>query len=614
MLGVDIDSRRRMNDLVHGKKVNPNKRKKRDTDSDVSDGVQLEQYPVDHVATIAMNMRESLGLDAGDEPSVEWIASNRDKVVNFIVNTASPRLKEIGDIIRERIESGEKCAVRSRTFKHISVLPVASMTPHFLHLDVMAFDGIVREIYAARRRRKSVENKGKPEDEEDEEEPKENEGKPEDDKERDPEAWSVIFNSPEKLLTKAQRQRGYFFTGTVDTDGISVSFHFRRPKFEDELRQEEGTKEKKEASKAKKRKRESEHLSDEPVETDKSQSGPSSSRPSPSVCISETNGDEDDRDVATRHAISVAMGRSENDRVVAIDPGRSNIIFGVERIRNTDDPGGPSAWIKKPWKFTRGQFEHEGYIKRSRHLHAEWNKPIQSMLDALSLTSKRDPSFDGFRRYALCVKEHFAKIADNYATPEMKRLRFTLYSKKRSTVSRAVSRILRGTSKTDKGRRLIVAYGDGRFASTGRGESGVPVKTIRREFEKQLRRMNNGSTLVSIDEWGTSKILAKRFMLDENDENEDRRTAPVRGVVVDQTKVPVDVGKGVREVRGLVWHGTANNRGFFIDRDLNGASNILELFESLIQVPSRPSRFVNNHKAVERLPAVVVYKMIGRNS
>lgn len=236
------------------------------------------------------------------------------------------------------------------------------------------------------------------------------------------EHWDSTFRV-KQLLTS--RQRGYArFTGTIQTDGVSLCVHYERPS----LRPAEEV-----AAKAK-------------------------SRPKKSAPTT----------VDTVHA---SIPRRPGDRVIGVDPGRSTLFMGVER---TED-----GFVTH--KLSRPRYYQEAGIVEARRKTEGWSAGIRPALDALSLCTHKGASLSGFARYVDTVQAHSDALWGEYLKRRYARQRLTAYSGKQRVLARFLAGLDDGS-----GRRVLLAYGDGSVGSGGPGEQSVPCTRLLRECKRRF--------------------------------------------------------------------------------------------------------------------------------
>jgi hypothetical protein len=276
--------------------------------------------------------------------------------------------------------------------------------------------------------------------------------------------WNSILRW-RKYLT-ARQQTYSSFTGTIQTDGVSICIHYRRPK----------------------------------LETDAS--------------------------------IEQPFIRDLNDRVIGVDPGRSCIFTGVEMLQGTE---------RRVYKLSRLQYYMEcGFTKASKR-RVKWNKCIQPVLAALSKHTMKGASMSSLLGYLTSMNEHYDTLWGEYLKPRWARQRFATYSGKQSTIQRFL-----GSLDDGSGRRIVLAYGDAGFSSSGIRELSVPTSGLVKACAKRY-------TVQMIDEFRTSQI--------HHYENAKLAKVTQNGF----------------KVRGLLW--CRSTRGCkFVNRDVNAALNMLRCY------------------------------------
>ena len=271
------------------------------------------------------------------------------------------------------------------------------------------------------------------------------------------------------------------FTGTIQTDGVTMVAHFRRPK----------------------------------------------------------NAQDEMDGVVAKANKGIKELLKPGDRVVAFDPGRANILYGVERVSEED---GRSRVVK--YALTRGQYYTEAGVLVARKNTETWSSNIASELRACSKVSTKGVSLVKHERYLRWHMEHSDGLWTEYMKPRWARQRFRLYGGKKRVFANFFNRI----ADRDRSMRVVVAYGSATFAPGGKNEVSVPTS---RAFKECRYRFPTAT----VDEFRTTKIF------EEDD------------AILDAVQRGKDAMKGRSAVlRGLLWSSTANK---FVNRDRNAALNIL---------------------------------------
>ena len=242
------------------------------------------------------------------------------------------------------------------------------------------------------------------------------------------------------------------------------------------------------------------------------------------------------------------------ERVIAVDPGRCNIIFAVEKINN----------CTKFYKLTRGDYYASSGINYSRNKNKYWQNQIKDEEKIYSTISQKTSSgsvLDGFI-------SNFIDVYDTLWNAKLKkkraRLQFKVYCLKRKKIDSFLqSWTIPGQQKPS------VLYGAAKFNCTGRGERAVPVSFVANRCAKFYKTE-------MIDEFCTTKVCCecneRSYKIDDN-------------------------GKSIR---GLRWCGSTKCRRFF-DRDLNAALNILRCPASHSRPNSLSREYFNGLSLNEKL-------------
>src|SRR3990167_1951064 len=249
------------------------------------------------------------------------------------------------------------------------------------------------------------------------------------------------------------------------------------------------------------------------------------------------------------HKVEKKLGNREikkAKRVSAIDPGRSNIVYGVERLGN--------GTLRK-YKLTHSQYYTEAGMKTAKRKSAYWEKGIESeelFFRKISPKTTKENVWDEFL-------ENYGTVYDKLWEVKSKKKwsceRFRVYCLRRKTLDKFFN--------TMKGEVIpVIAYGAAKFNPNGKNELSSPTTSVSRRCAKFY-------PVIMIDEYNTTKVCADC----------DNRLC----------KVVKKKAEGLREVRGLRWCCSTKCRTFK-DRDSNASLNILRCFESGAHRPHSLSR------------------------
>lgn len=222
---------------------------------------------------------------------------------------------------------------------------------------------------------------------------------------------------------------------------------------------------------------------------------------------------------------------TSSDRVVAIDPGRTNIYYGVEKLNDG---------TIKTYKLTRGRYYVESGIINAKKQTSKWQKLIKSEADILSTVSSKGVKIENHYAFLDTLYTIENALWDEYIKPRWSRQRFRLYGGKK----RVFSRFLNTIQDFDKSRQAIIAFGSAKFAPTGKGEVAVPTS-------RAFKECNYRFPIKLIDEFRTSKICYFDDSILTRVQYKDSNTKSC--------------------LRGLLWCSSPNNSKF-VSRDLNGGA------------------------------------------
>ncbi len=247
------------------------------------------------------------------------------------------------------------------------------------------------------------------------------------------------------------------------------------------------------------------------------------------------------------------------DRVIAIDPGRTNIIYATEQQGDK----------YQRHVLTRLQYYTESGIFKARKQTQKWTDPIQERLNELSKVSTKGVDLQKHNEYLATYLQHKDALWTTYTEQKWSRQRFRLYGGKKRTIATFFNDV---EKKGDPNKRIILAYGSSCTTSGGVGEMSVPVSKV---FQYCRQRY----AVKLIDEYRTTKVCS----IDDSVLHSVQRR---------------DTGE---RLRGLLWCGSTNVNKF-INRDLNAAINILRI----ARLPSRPASLTRDHpKVVMRVGKII---------
>lgn len=223
------------------------------------------------------------------------------------------------------------------------------------------------------------------------------------------------------------------------------------------------------------------------------------------------------------------MEKNSKRRTIAFDPGRVNILFGVE-----DRPEGPTTYC-----YSRRQYYHEAGITKANARVQRWSDSTPGIREAeqdLSSVSTKQGSLEAWQELIEVHLRHYDLLWRQKTTKRWSRDTFRLYTLK----TRSMDRFINSLKPRDCPEIL---YGASKVKSGGQGEMSVPTTGIYKRLIERLPRC-----VILTNEHRTSKVCAW-----------------CDGVLH-------AVHEDGREVRGLRWCQTCRK---FLNRDQSAARNIL---------------------------------------
>ncbi len=218
---------------------------------------------------------------------------------------------------------------------------------------------------------------------------------------------------------------------------------------------------------------------------------------------------------------------------ITVDPGTENIM----QIQVYLD-----GELVKTLRLTRDGYYEDSLLNYSTKRWIAWNNhPLLKELSTGSRihhykTSNMQQIFQSMQHYeGIAEEEHEStrvKIRERKLIPKkFERLRFLTYTKKQQTIHRFLSDLVRDCGGEEQ---PIMYYGDGSFASGGRGQRSVPCKWVKRECK-------NVFTCYSVNEFRTSQVCptcnSRLLNVHKHLRSGDRPTRNIRGLKYCSSKI-----------------------------------------------------------------------------
>jgi hypothetical protein len=366
--------------------------------------------------------------------------------------------------------------------------------------------------------------------------------------------WSTIFNVPEIQKMKAGKKKPEhkksYFTFRIDTDGFAASIHFR----------------KKDAVK-------------KPTEKE-------------------------------LDALELSKLQVVNPRVIAFDPGRTNLLYGVEVGKDNKIH---KYILKKSTYYSGAGMNKESSYKK-------WK--LETIREEERIF--REFSLKGFyvETYKKFIKNYIKVYDKLWKTKSSKKWlawKFRTYCLKNKFIDNFINSIMNDTPDKEmrKKENILVAYGDAKFSPSGKGERAGPTSWLSKRIAKRLNT-------VFVDEFNTTKkchdcehtlcAVNDRITNEEIARRKNKRLKKEKFEEVDEKEA-----KKLQtvEIRGLRWCSTSHT---YKNRDLNAALNIRKLLLHKIEkkdINARPkylSRGTKNPKRTPHLFSIEELKKKGQTS
>lgn len=110
----------------------------------------------------------------------------------------------------------------------------------------------------------------------------------------------------------------------------------------------------------------------------------------------------------------------DTDRVIGVDPGRVNIFYGVEKLKNNK--------VKEFVLTSQGSINYnDSGIYKARDQTKNWTKDVQPSLNQLSQVSTKGFNLQKHNEYMNVYHNVKESLWTEYTKPRWSRQRFRLY-------------------------------------------------------------------------------------------------------------------------------------------------------------------------------------------
>jgi len=324
-------------------------------------------------------------------------------------------------------------------------------------------------------------------------------------------AWSYVFN-----IKRIESYNKYsHFSYTIDTDGVSTSIHYKR--------------------------------------------FPADEKPPYSLS----------------NLTEKEIMEAKNQRIIAFDPGRTNLLSGVEK----DQDGNIKKYELKKSTYYNATGMTKASIYKKNHLDKINEAELKFREHSLKTTN-----IEIYKKFIANYLLVYDDVWNVRTTKKWINQKFRVYTLKQKFVDNIINCIIGDVpDKEAEKKRIIIAYGDAKFDSTGKGEKAGPTSWLSKKISQKVKT-------VFIDEYNTTKkcnCCGETLCVVEHDitkEEYTRRRNKVKGKLR-KRKFEVEPDEVVKEeekdtiqtveIRGLRWCETSHT---YKNRDLNAALNILDAF------------------------------------
>lgn len=265
---------------------------------------------------------------------------------------------------------------------------------------------------------------------------------------------------------------------------------------------------------------------------------------------------------------------NDNYKVVAVDPGKKSLLTMVDEEGNV-------------FQYNSVERRHKTYHKFA-HLIIEKEKTknkIQKIEEKFCNNSHRTLNKKDFLKGIINKNSINKKLEKFYHKPLFRNIKFRVYCRTKQEEANLLNRIQtfytkrltkrqikRGIKKEDQ-KKLLIAYGNWSRTTQMKGFFPTPCKGIRDLVASKFK-------MVIVDEFKTSCICNKT-------ETEMKKW---KYLINNKLK---ECHKVLTSIKSTNPQGEATER-IFIDRDINGAKNILKIAKSWLTKKIRPKIFCRN--------------------
>jgi hypothetical protein len=263
-------------------------------------------------------------------------------------------------------------------------------------------------------------------------------------------------------------------------------------------------------------------------------------------------------------------------RKIGCDPNRNTLLHCAEQL--------PDGSIRE-YKLSKKRYYHEGHINLANAKVLKWEQAIKAIQDELSSTTQLTPSSVKLIEYIQVYNRHSNRLWTHRTQKKYARNRMDTYIHKRQCLDRFFQ-----SMQKEGEEKPIIAMGNAKFPSTGKGEVAGPTVAIKKSCQRYYE-------MIPVDEYRTTQmhhdceeklvVLYRQEIQVTPEADESVESGSNGNHVETRTKYRLNLEHLGREIRGLRWCGSTKCRRL-VNRDLNAALNILRILEAETSGGERP--------------------------
>ena len=179
--------------------------------------------------------------------------------------------------------------------------------------------------------------------------------------------------------------------------------------------------------------------------------------------------------------------KDKDERVIAIDPGRTNLIYGVEEIGN-------NKFVT--YKLTKKQYYNDAHFTRNKKKLENYNKNVEELTTELTKYSSKTCDIEKYELFLIKIKQNIDVLQSHYMNIKCAKIKMDNYIHKNKTVDKFFN-----TMKKKGEKEPTIAYGAAKFAPNGKGELSAPTTFLAKKCAKKFK-------IKFVDEFRTTKCCA----------------------------------------------------------------------------------------------------------